>query len=164
MKIKTIGLFLIVFALVLTPMVEAQDTVSSASRATDEESLMTALGEEGAWIVIIQQDLSTDQDLVLEGEFTNDDETVREIALYTSDENHNVDERYTLTAPKLTVKSPNSVLAAGTFKGDVYVESNNFTLEDGFTVDGNVYFQSEEAKSTFKIKGGATVTGDLVLE
>ena len=164
MKIKTIGLFLIVFALILTPMANAQDTVSSASRATDEESLMTALSEEGAWIVIIQQDLSTDQELVLEGEFTNNGETVREIALYTSDENHNVDERYTLKAPKLTVKSPNSILAAGVFEGDVYVESNNFTLADGFTVKGNVYFQNEEAKATFQIQSGATVTGNLVLE
>ncbi len=60
MKIKTLGLFLVIFALLLTPMANAQDTVSSASRATDEESLMTALSEKGAWIVIIQQDLATD--------------------------------------------------------------------------------------------------------
>ncbi len=89
---------------------------------------------------------------------------MREIALYTSDENHNVDERYTLRAPELTIKSPNTILAAGTFEGDIYVESNNFTLADGFTVKGNVYFQNEEAKSTFKIQSGASVTGNLILE
>jgi|SRR6056297_3466784 len=164
MKLKTIGLFLVIFALVLTPMANAQDTVSSASRATDQESLITALGEEGAWIVIIQQDLATDKNLVLEGEFSNNGEVVREIALYTSDENHNVDQRFTLKAPKLTVKSPNTILAAGTFEGDIYVESNNFTLADGFTVEGNVYFENEEAKATFKIQSGASVTGNLVLE
>ncbi len=164
MKLKTIGLFLLVAALLVTPVVKAQDGVSSASRATDEQSLLNALSPEGEWIVIIQQDLTTDRDLVLEGEFENNGEVVREIALYTSDENHNVDERFTLKAPSLTIKSPNSILAAGTFVGDVYVESNNFTLEDGFTVDGNIYFENKEAKQTFKIVGGSTVTGELALK
>ena len=164
MKFKKLGLILLAFALLVSPMANAQDTVSSASRAVDESSLLTALSSDGAWIVIIQQDLATDRELVLEGEFENNGEVVREIALYTSDENHNVDQRFTLEAPKLTIKSPNTILAAGTFVGDVYVETNNFTLEDGFTVEGNVYFENEEAKATFKISGGATVTGNLVLQ
>lgn len=164
MKFKEIALLLLVAALLITPTINAQDAVSSASVATDEKSLVNALSPDGEWIVIIQQDLSIDKNLVLEGEFKNEGEVVREIALYTSDENHNVDERFTLEAPKLTIKSPNTILAAGTFVGDVYVESNNFTLEDGFTVKGNIYFQNKEAKSTFKIKGGGTVTGDLILE
>lgn len=164
MKLKTVSFLLLVAALLITPAVQAQDGVSSASRAVDEQSLVNALSSDGAWIVIIQQDLTTDKNLVLEGEFENNGEVVREIALYTSDENHNVDKRFTLKAPKLTVKSPNTILAAGTFVGDVYVESNNFTLADGFTIEGNVYFSNEEAKSTFKIESGGTVTGNLVLQ
>ncbi len=164
MKFKTIGLLLLVFAVLVTPVIQAQDTVSSASRATDEQSLLKALGSEGEFIVIIQQDLTTDKNLVLEGKFENDGEIVREIALYTSDENYNVDQRFTLKAPKLTIKSPNTILAAGNFVGDVYVESNNFTLENGFTVEGNLYFKNKEAKSTFEISGGGTVTGNLVLQ
>jgi len=160
MKIKTIILMIAVAALLIAPTVSAQDTVSSPSVAVDAESLTKATGENGTWIVIIQQNLTVDKEIVLEGEFK--DEETREIALYTSDEEHNVTERYTLTAPKLTVKSPNSTLAAGTFVGDVYVESNNFTLEDGFTVKGNLYFENKEAKNTIKIKSGGTVTGSLV--
>lgn len=163
MKIKTLGLFLLMAALLITPVAYAQDGVSSASVATDEDSLMNALSPDGKWIVIIQQDLTTDKELVLEGEFNNRGETVREIALYTSDENHNIQERYTLEAPRLTIMSPNSILAAGTFVGDVYVQSNNFTLTDGFTVEGNIYFENEEAKSTFKIENGGTVTGNLMM-
>lgn len=97
---------------------------------------------------------------MLEGKFTNNEEVVRETALCTSDEDHNVDVRFTLKAPKLTIKSPNTILAAGIFEGDVYVESNNFTLTDGFTVKGNVYFQKKKKLNQhlkFKVVGMSQV-------
>ena len=160
MKIKTIVLIIAVAALLVAPTVSAQDTVSSASQVVDEDSLMTAVEE--SWILIIQQDLSVDEEIVLEGEFKNRDEIDRKLALYTSNEDHSVNERFTLEAPSITVNSPKTRFKAGVFVGDVYVVSENFKLTTGFTVEGNVYFENEAAKETFTIAGGATVTGDLV--
>jgi hypothetical protein len=151
-----------VAALLVAPAASAQDTVSSPSVVVDEASLMNAAQEDGAWILIIQQDLSVDEDIVLEGEFKNDGELDRKLALYDQDSDHNVTDRYTLKAPSITVKSPNTRFKAGTFVGDVYVEAEGFELETGFTVDGNVYFENKAAKNTFIISDGATITGDLV--
>ena len=160
MKIKTIVLMIAVAALLVAPTVSAQDTVSSASQVVDEDSLMTAVEE--SWILIIQQDLSVDEEIVLEGEYTNRDEVDRKLALYDQDDDRNVTDRYTLEAPSITVASPNTRFKAGIFVGDVYVQSENFKLTTGFTVEGNVYFENEAAKETFTIEGGATVTGNLV--
>ena len=162
MKMKTIILMVAVAALLVAPTVSAQDTVSSASRVVDEESLMNAASEDGSWILIVHQDLAVDEDIVLEGEFKNGDVLDRKLALYTSNEDHSVNERFTLEAPSITVKSPSTRFKAGTFVGDVYVESENFRLTTGFTVEGNVYFENEAAKSTFTIEKGANITGDLV--
>ncbi len=160
MKIKTIVLMIAVAALLVAPTVSAQDTVSSASQVVDEDSLMTAVEE--SWILIIQQDLSVDEEIVLEGEFTNRDEVDRKLALYDQDDDRNVTDRYTLEAPSITVASPSTRFKAGIFVGDVYVQAENFKLTTGFTVEGNVYFENEAAKETFTIEGGATVTGNLV--
>lgn len=162
MKIKTIVLLIAVSALLFAPLASAQDTVSSPSVVVDEASLMNAASEDGTWIVIVQQDMSVDEDIVLEGEFENDGVFDRKLALYTSNEDHSVNERFTLEAPSITVKSPSTRFKAGTFVGDVYVQSENFRLTTGFTVEGNVYFENEAAKESFTIEGGATVTGDLV--
>ena len=161
MKIKTLGILFIVSVLLLVPaVVSAQDGTSSASVPQNDEQLMEAMSAEGTWIIIFYNDYSTDKELVLEGEHTNRGEVDRKLALYAQDSDHNVTERYTLQAPSITVKSPNTRFQGGIFVGDVYVESNNFTLRD-FKVDGNVYFENEEAKSTFKIQNGAEVTGTL---
>lgn len=162
MKIKTIVLMIAAAALLVAPTVSAQDTVSSASRVVDADSLMNAVSEDGTWIVIIQQDLSVDEDIVLDGEFKDDGEFDRKLAIYDQDDDHNVTDRYTLEAPSITVKSPSTRFKAGTFVGDIYVVAEGFELETGFTIDGNVYFENEAAKNTFIISGGATITGDLV--
>lgn len=161
MKMKFIALFVVISALLFAPVISAQDTVSSPSVVVDEESLLDAMSADGTWIVIFENDFSTDEELVFEGEFTNNGEVDRKLALYKSAEDHSVAERYTLEAPSITVKSPNTRFKAGTFVGDVYVEANNFKLTTGFTVDGNIYFENEEAKSTFTIQEGAEVTGTL---
>ncbi|PUU87571.1 MULTISPECIES: hypothetical protein [Halanaerobium] len=160
MKIKTIVLMIAVAALLVAPTVSAQDTVSSPSVVVDGASLQTAAEE--SWILIIQQDLSVDEKIVLDGEFKNDGEFDRKLALYDQDDDHNVTDRYTLEAPSITVKSPNTRFKGGIFVGDVYVEAEGFELESGFTIDGNLYFENEAAKNSFIISGGATVTGDLV--
>lgn len=160
MKIKTIILLVAAVALLLTSAVSAQDTVSSPSVVVDQDSLMTAAQE--SWIVIIQQDLSVDEDIVLEGEFKNDGELDRKLALYDQDNNYNLTDRYTLEAPSITVKSPSTRFKGGKLIGDVYVEGQDFKLTTGFTVEGNIYFENETAKNTFSIEDGATVTGNLI--
>lgn len=160
MKSKVLVLTIAMALLLAAPLANAQDGTTSASMVVDQESLMNAAGEDGSWILIIEQDLSVDEEIVLEGEHTNRDEVDRKLALYEQDSERNVTARYTLEAPSITVKSPNTRFQSGTFVGDVYVESNNFALRD-FTVEGNVYFENEEAKKSFTIGDGATVTGSL---
>lgn len=160
MKRKVLVLTIAIAVLLAAPLANAQDGTTSASMVVDQESLMNAAAEDGSWILIIEQDLSVDEEIVLEGEHTNRDEVDRKLALYEQDSERNVTARYTLEAPRITVKSPNTRFQSGTFVGDVYVESNNFALRD-FTVEGNVYFENEEAKNTFTISDGATVTGSL---
>ena len=165
MKLKSLAILLMVSVLILVPAaVSAQDGTSAASQPQNDEQLMEAMSSDGTWIIIFTEDYSTDKELVLEGEKKNRGEVDRKLALYASDSDHNVTERYTLEAPSITVKSPNARFQGGTFVGDVYVESNNFSLRQGFTVDGNIYFANEEALATFTIQGGAEVTGDLTLE
>lgn len=134
------------------------DAVTTASVVNDKDAFIKAIGPEGTWIIATLNDLTIDQELVLEGDFTNKDAKARKIALYTQDADHNITASFKLTAPKLTVKSENSRIQGGTFVGDVYVESNGFTLKDA-TIEGNLYFASEEFKSTFDASGNGKVTG-----
>jgi len=138
------------------------DAVTTASIVDNEEAFKKAISKDGTWIICTLKDLAFDEELVLEGEFHDkgdkNNPLYRKIALYTQDENRNVTNRFTLTAPKLTIRSENAKIQGGTFKGDVYVEAKGFAITDA-KVEGNVYFASEEAKSTFKLDNGGTVTG-----
>ncbi len=135
------------------------DAVSSASIVNDEAGFMKAISKEGTWIICLTQDLTTDKELTVDGEFKNSkDEVQRKLALYSQDANRNITARYTLTAPKMTIKSPMCSIQHGTFKGDLYVSVDNFQLVDA-TVDGNVYFTTETAKSTFTVDESSKVTG-----
>ena len=175
MKIKAVSLLLIlVIAVTLlagcsakpaattttaaTTTAASADAVSGASKATDPDSFIKGAGKDGAWIIYTLADMTIDKEIVLEGEFKNKDVIARKIALYTQDAERKVTARFTLTAPKLTVKSENARIQGGTFKGDVYVEANGFMVVDA-KVEGNVYFASEEIKSTFKLDKGGTVSG-----
>jgi hypothetical protein len=63
----------------------------------------------------------------------------------------------------MTVNSPEGSIQHGTFKGDLYVSAKDFQLVDA-TVDGNVYFKTDEAKSTFKMDTTSKVTGKQELK
>jgi len=89
---------------------------------------------------------------------TGKDIVQRKIALYTQDDKHVVTARFTLTAPKLTINSPEASIQHGTFVGDLYVSTDNFKLVDQ-KVDGNIYFSTESAKSTFTMDETSEVTG-----
>lgn len=147
------------------------DVVTTASLVTEPAALKDALDENGTWLIAALTDITTDEDLVMAGEFydKNDDtmDLYRKLALYAQDENYKVTERYTLDAPKITITSPNAKIQGGTFKGDVYVQANGFTVQDA-TIDGNVYFASEEYKDSFILPTEegkiGTVTGTIEVE
>ena len=139
------------------------DVVSSASLASDEETLKKALKD--SWIVLLKNDITTSKDLVVEGDFTKPDKkdsskmvpAGRTIALYENDDN-NTTKSYTLTTPKITVKSKDTKIEGGTIIGDVYVEAEGFELENA-KIEGNVYFSKQEYKDSFEMDDKSTVTG-----
>lgn len=142
---------------------EEADVVTTASIVTDADAFVNGLSADGTWIVAALNDIELKDDLVVEGAFIHREVPARKIALYTQDEERNVTARFTLTVPKITVKSENTRVQSGTVKGDIYVESTGFNLVDA-TVDGNIYFASKEALDTFTIDDRSTVTGVMQLE
>jgi len=141
------------------------DAVASASLTKDPAVFAKSVGKDGKWIIAVTENVTVDKDLILEGEFKNGKKDTagkeliqRKIGLYTQDEKRNVTARFTLTAPKLTVKSPMASIEHGTFKGDLYVETADFKLIDN-KIEGNVYFKDEAAKTGFKMDAKSSVTG-----
>jgi hypothetical protein len=153
-----------------TPAITSQatatpDAVTSASIVDNAAAFEKAISSTGTWIIAIIKDVTVDKDISLDGEFKNgkkdtagNDIIQRKVALYAQDADRNITARYTLTAPKFTITSPEASIQHGTFKGDLYVSVKDFSLVDA-TVDGNVYFTTDEAKSTFKMDATSKVTG-----
>lgn len=142
------------------------DAYSTPSMVTDAAGFEKAISKDGVWIICLLNDLTINKELVLDGTFTNgkkddkgNDIIQRKIALYEQDQNRNITARYTLAVPKLTINSPNASIQHGTFKGDLYVNAENFQLVDT-TVEGNVYFASEAIKNTFKMDETSKITGE----
>jgi len=184
MKLKTIILVLVLIISVLSgcnqanvppvttqaPQTTAPDTVTTASIVNTEAAFEKGISNTGTWIICTLKDLTFTKELVLDGEFKNgkqddagNDVIQRKIALYEQDAERKVTARYNLTAPKLTINSLNARIQSGTFKGDLYVSSKNFQLVDA-TVEGNVYFTTDDAKSTFKMDDKSKVTGKQELK
>lgn len=136
----------------------AADAVTSASVVDNEAAFKHAIGKDGTWIAATLKDLTFTEDLVVEGKFINKDKPARKIALYTQDAEHNITKSFTLTAPKITIKSENARIQGGTFVGDVYVEANGFSVVNA-TVQGNVYFANDQYQSTFNASDQGKVTG-----
>jgi hypothetical protein len=144
---------------------DENDAETTASIVDEESAFKSAISSQGTWIICTLKDLEFDEDLVLSGNFTNgkkddagNDIVQRKIALYTQDEDRNVTNRFTLKAPKLTIESPMASIQHGTFVGDLYVSQDNFKLVDT-KVEGNIYFTTESAKSTFTMDAESSVTG-----
>ncbi|MBH1940408.1 hypothetical protein I5677_05790 [Mobilitalea sibirica] len=149
---------------------DTMDAVTTASIVNDDEAFLNAISANGTWIICALRDFSFEEPLVLEGEFTNgkkddagNDIVQRKIALYTQDENRNVTNKFTLTAPQLTISSPTASLQRGTFVGDIYVSAPNFELVD-MKVEGNLYFTTAEAQDTFTMDETSTVTGEQSMQ
>jgi hypothetical protein len=147
------------------PAVPKTNVITTASIVDNTAAFEKAISKDGTWIIAITKDLTDDKELVLDGVFKNgkkdtkgNDLFQRKLALYSQDEKHNITARYTLTAPKLTINSPEASIQHGYFKGDVYVSAKDFQLIDA-KVGGNIYFTTDEAKSTFKMDNKSFVTG-----
>ena len=141
------------------------DAVSNPTQmtATNASTLQEALGPDGSWIVIFEDDVTVDQEIAITGavyEEEGAEEPRRKFALYTQDSDRNVTARYTLTVPRLIVRHMNTRIQAGTVAGDVYVEAKGFELTSEATIDGNLYFASEELQESASLDGGS-VTGEI---
>jgi len=145
---------------------EQPDVVTTASIVNSADAFEKAISKDGTWIIATLNDLTINKELVLEGEFRDknlpEKDLKRKIGLYTQDEKHVVIDRFTLTAPKLTIKSPKATLQHGIFVGDIYVRSAGFSLVDQ-KVEGNVYFVTQEAKDTFTMDDKSAITGSQIL-
>ncbi len=126
--------------------------------------VQAAVGPDGAWIIIFQGDVAVDSSVVVSGEVSQEEGEAprRKVALYTQDSDRNVTERYTLTVPELVVQHVNVRIQSGTVAGDVYVESEGFHLRDA-TIDGNVYFATQDLLDGFVMDETSMVTGEIAV-
>lgn len=142
------------------------DAVATPSIVNNEEGFRQAIGEEGTWIIAILNDLQLEEEAVVSGTFHNrndpEAEVYRKLALYAQDENREITARYTLTVPKLIVRSENFRVQGGTIKGDVVVEAKGFNLHESAAIDGSLIFANEDVKNTASIDG--EVTGETRAE
>ncbi|WP_338472542.1 hypothetical protein R4Z10_07300 [Niallia sp. XMNu-256] len=141
------------------------DAVSTASITADPEEFKQALSKEGTWIVAATDDITLDEELVVEGEFHDKGDEAnpiyRKLGLYTQDDQRNVTDTFTLTVPSMLVQSENFKIQNGTVKGDVIVAAKGFTLAEDTTIDGNLLFASEEVKESAQIDGEVTGKQEL---
>ena len=156
--------FLLLFVLIGCQQDEEVDVVTTASIVNDADSVVNGLSKDGVWIVATLNDITLKEDLMVEGEFTDDGDVVRKLALYTQDEDRNITASFTLTAPKMIVKSENFKIQGGTFKGDVYVEANGFQISKQQIIEGNLIFKTQEYMDSFIMKDDAKVTGSMKVE
>lgn len=144
------------------PVEEKVDAVGTASLPATIAEFEQGIAADGRWIVTPVADITSENELVIDGEFFKKDDEAegayRKIGLYAQDADKNITAEYTLTTPKLVIKSENTNIQNGTVKGDIYVEANGFVLKNT-KVEGNVYFASEDVKSTFTLDGEASVSG-----
>ncbi|MBT2292943.1 polymer-forming cytoskeletal protein [Paenibacillus albidus] len=142
------------------PAAEKVDAVTAASIVDQGEGFKQAVSESGTWIIATLNDVTLEEEVTVAGEFHDkgaaDGDVYRKIALYAQDADHKITASYTLTVPKLTVQSENLRVQGGTIKGDVYVEAKGFNLHESATIDGNLYFASEDVKATAVIDGKVT--------
>ncbi|MER2173841.1 MAG: polymer-forming cytoskeletal protein [Carnobacterium sp.] len=145
--------------------VESTEVVTTASISNDPADVLAGLSEDGTWIYAITEDVTVPDDIVVAGTFHDKGEEsgdiYRKLALYSQDEDHKVTDEFTLTAPTMTVETPNFKIQNGTFVGDVVVEAEGFELADS-TIEGNLTFASQELMDSAVLDAG-TVTGETTV-
>lgn len=143
---------------------ETVDAVATASVVQEGDALVKAMSADGFWLAATLNDIVLDEEIVIDGQFEHNDAPDRKLALYTQDENRKITAQFTLTAPKMTVKSENFRITGGTFVGDIYVEANGFKLDKSSTVEGNIYFATKEALDTFTVLDSSVHKGMIQVD
>lgn len=141
------------------------DAVSGASQVNDEATFKEKISKDNTnFMIIINKDLTFTEDLVVESGIKKDKDGTeapnRAIAPAAEDANLNITERYTLTVPNLIFAGENGKFENGILKGNIYVQAEGFILQDA-TVEGNIYFATEELKAAFKADETSKITGTL---
>ena len=142
---------------------EETDAVSSASVVSDEESFKKGISKEGTFIVLTTKDLTFEEDLVVDGTFTKADKEGKEVPVRSLAFTQTGAERYSVTAPNMIIKSENTLMEYGIFKGDVYVQAPGFTTKDA-TIEGNLYFATQELMDAFEIDELTKVSGETAVK
>lgn len=151
------------------PAPTTPDVVTAASENADKDLIENHLGVDGGWIICPTADLTYDKEIVVEGTFhdknNKESKVYRKLALYTQKRigktaGNVVLDEFTMTAPKMTVKSPSFRIQEGTFAGDIHVEANGFELASA-NVKGNVHFATQENFDTFVLTGNPTISGKV---
>ncbi|MFW5643982.1 MAG: hypothetical protein ACOCYQ_08115 [Alkalispirochaeta sp.] len=151
---------------------QGEEGADAVSRPTEvviggPEDVQPAVGPDGAWIVLFEDDVTVDSQVVIDGEVYAEegaDAPQRKLALYTQDSDRNVTDRFTLTVPELVVRHENTRIQAGTIAGDVYVEAEGFELVGGATIEGNLYFADEALQESATIDDESSVTGETGID
>lgn len=141
------------------------DTVSGASQAVDEASFENKISKDGNYIIITSKDLTFTKDLTVDGTFTKKGKdgkevVTRSLAFASKSKDGKVDKRYTVTVPRIVINSENTLLEDGIITGDVYVQAKGFTTLDA-TINGNLYFATEELKDAFCVDDKTKITGKV---
>ncbi|MDU2490883.1 MAG: hypothetical protein E7D27_09870 [Clostridium celatum] len=142
---------------------------NDALTVANEEELAIALKE--GYRITIKNDIETNNELIMEGDFSKTDTTEgnkvspigRELNLFYINKSNNVINSYTLSVPKLVIKSNDTTIKGGKIKGDIYVESNGLIL-DYTKVEGNLYFKNKNNKDSFRLQNTASVSGNIEVE
>ncbi|MBU3173194.1 hypothetical protein [Clostridium estertheticum] len=133
--------------------------ITATSMVSTPKEFEKAISKDGIQTINMKKSLTINKELVVNGEFRNDKALLeRKINLYSQDKVKNIGDRFTLAVPKLIIKSTQTSMEHGNFKGDLYISANNFQLIDT-KVEGNVYFTTPEAKNTCKMDAKSKVTG-----
>jgi hypothetical protein len=170
---RKISLILCVFVIVAGTAFaggQGEEGTDAMTRPTEividgADSVQPAVGPDGAWIIIFEEDVTVNSEVAVSGEVYEEEGAEaprRKLALYAQDSDRNVTDRYTLTVPALRIEHLNTRIQGGTVAGDVYVEADGFQLR-GATVDGNLYFASEAIQNSAEIDDGSEVTGEIAV-
>ncbi len=142
------------------------DAVSGASRVVDEAEFELKVSRENTnYMVITSKDLTFTKDITVESgvKKSNDgasDTVTRSLGFGSyKEDNKTLDKRYTITVPRLIIAGENVKFEYGIIKGDVYVTGGGFNIKDG-TIDGNLYFATDELKNAFKLDETTKITGN----
>ncbi len=135
----------------------------------NEEELSMALKEN--YSITIKNDIESNNELIMEGDFFKTDTTKgnkvsyigRKLNLFYLDNSTDFINSYTLSVPKLIIRSNDTTIKGGKIKGDIYVESDGLILDDT-KVKGNIYFKDTKNKESFKLENTASVSGDIEVE